>query len=681
MRKAFAIAGLVLLVSLLAYAPVGAGDDQVVLRAQGDRAAVSAQEERAVLRAQESEAVVRALLFYSETCPSCRTLRREMIPALYRKYGQQLHIKAIEITRHEAHYRWMEDALAAYEVPEAEAKVPILFIGEQYLVGPRIEDELPDLVQQGIDAGGIGYPPVPAPEDVPVPTARFMFFFSPTCPHCHYVEENVFPRIEAAYGEQVSWEAYDTSEEVYYRALLGLGELASLPGDARGVVPVVFVGDEYSLYSLLLGSAQIESFLEPALEWFLDIGGVGPPGWFDQLLELAETPMPDPTTLPPGTTEPTQTSSPATPTPNEAAAIHMAYFAEVGCSECDRVGNLLNVVRNRYPELVVHQFDIIEDIELNLCLSEALDVPEAQRHDAPAIFVGDDYLVDAEIQLDPLIGILESYRERGAEPVWESCDEDVEIPPPAPWWGVIVPGLIDGINPCAFATIVFFVSYLTLIERKGREIILVGVAFTVAIFLSYLGFGLLLRQVLASVIDLVGPILKPILNVLTALACVALAVLSYADYRKARRGRTRDMSLRLPDRLRRWINRTIRGSMNTGTLSRMVVASFLAGVVVSFVELTCTGQVYAPIILGLSNPAYQGRALLSLVVYCVAFVVPLVVVFISTYMGTGSRQLGVLLQRHTATVKLVTALLFIAISVWLLYDVLRVWGLIGPLIA
>lgn len=648
LSKTLAIAGLVALVSLIAFPPV---------------------------HAQEEEPVVRALLFYSETCPSCRVVRREVIPALYRKYGQQFRVKAIEITRHEAHYRWMQDALAAYEVPEGEGKVPILFIGDQYLAGSEIQAELPDLVQQGLDAGGIAYPPVPAPEGVPAPTARLVFFFSPSCPHCRNVEENVLPRVEAKYGEQVSWEAYDTSEEINYRALVALGELASLPGDARGAVPVVFIGDEYSLYSLMLGGARIESFLEPAVEWYLDIGGVGLPGWFGQLFELAESPITDPTT------QPTPTSPPATPTPNEAEAIHLAYFAEVGCSECDRVGNLLSVVENRFPSLVVHEFDLIDDFAINVCLSEALEVPEAQRHDAPAVFVGDDFLVDEEIQLDPLIAILEQYDEGGAEPVWDSCEGEVGIPPPAPWWAVIVPGLIDGINPCAFATVVFFVSYLTLIERKGREIILVGVAFTAAIFLSYLGFGIVLRQVLGSVIDLVGPILRPILNVLTALACVVLAVLSFADYRKARRGRVRDMSLRLPDRLRRWVNSTIRKSMNTRSLGRMLVASFLAGVIVSFVELTCTGQVYAPIILGLSNPANQGRALLSLIVYCLAFVVPLVVVFVSSYMGTGSRQLGVFLQRHTATVKLVTALLFIAISVWLLYDVLRVWGLVGPLIA
>jgi glutaredoxin-related protein len=187
LRKALSVAGLVALVSLLMLSPV---------------------------HAQEPAPVVHAYLFYSETCPTCQVVRRDVIPALYRQYGQQFRAKAIEITSSEANYRWMEDTLAAYDVPEGEGKVPILFIGDRYLVGAEIQAELPDLIQQGIDAGGVAYPAVPAPDDAPPPTARFMFFYSPTCPHCAYVEENVLPQIEAKYGEQVSWEAYDTSEEI-----------------------------------------------------------------------------------------------------------------------------------------------------------------------------------------------------------------------------------------------------------------------------------------------------------------------------------------------------------------------------------------------------------------------------------------------------------------------------------
>jgi cytochrome c biogenesis protein CcdA len=363
----------------------------------------------------------------------------------------------------------------------------------------------------------------------------------------------------------------------------------------------------------------------------------------------------------------------------ERPEIHMAYFAEVGCSECDRVSIALGHLQNQFPNLVIHEMDIFRDLSINLCLSERLDVLEEQRHDAPAVFVGSGYLVDRDIQYERLVELVSWYAATGAAATWETCPPEVRLPPPPPGWTVIVPGLIDGINPCAFATIVFFVSYLTLLERKGREILLVGLSFTLAVFLSYLAFGMLLREVFAGLVGLVGPVLRPILNLTIALFCLVLAVLSLADYRKARRGQVKDMALRLPDRLRRWVNAAVRRSMNAARFQRgaFVLASFVAGVVVSFIELACTGQVYVPIIQGLSNPAYRAQSTLALIVYCLAFIVPLVAVFVAAYTGTNSRQLGLVLQRHTATVKLATAVLFLGIGLWLTYDVLRIWGVIA----
>jgi cytochrome c biogenesis protein CcdA len=292
--------------------------------------------------------------------------------------------------------------------------------------------------------------------------------------------------------------------------------------------------------------------------------------------------------------------------------------------------------------------------------------------------VGSHYLVDTDVQYDRLVEMVSNYAQDGAEPTWEECGEEVELPPPPPWWAVILPGLVDGINPCAFATIVFFVSYLSLIERKGRDTILVGVAFTLAVFLSYLAFGMVLREILAGVIQRVGSVLRSVLNVLIALLCLVLAMFSYSDFRKARRGRVKDMALRLPDKLRRWVNATIRRSMQARTF---VIAAFVTGVVVSFIELTCTGQVYVPIILGLSRPGYRAQSLLALVVYCLAFVVPLVVVFVGSYMGTSSQRLGLLLRRHTANVKLATALVFLGIGAWLVYEVVREWVFLAPVVA
>jgi len=325
---------------------------------------------------------------------------------------------------------------------------------------------------------------------------------------------------------------------------------------------------------------------------------------------------------------------------------------------------------------VIHKLDILADVELNLCLSQRLDVPEEQQHDAPAVFVGNDCLVAKDVHYESLLGLVERYVQSGAEPTWETCQtQETELPPPPPWWAVILPGLGDGINPCAFATIIFFVSYLSLIERRGRDIIFVGIAFTLAVFLSYLAFGVILRELLSSLIAWTGPVLRPILNAIMAVLCIVLAILSLGDFLKARRGDSKEMTLRLPDKLRKWINATIRKSMRAETL---IAASFTAGVVISFIELACTGQVYVPIILGLSTPGYRGQALLSLVVYCLAFIVPLVVVFVISFMGTNSRKLGMFLQKHTASIKLITAMIFVAIGLWLIYETLRVWGILTP---
>jgi hypothetical protein len=55
---------------------------------------------------------------------------------------------------------------------------------------------------------------------------------------------------------------------------------------------------------------------------------------------------------------------------------------------------------------------------------------------------------------------------------------------------IILAGFINGCNPCAFATLIFFISYLTMVGRKRREIFLVGMGFSATVFVTYLLIGL-----------------------------------------------------------------------------------------------------------------------------------------------------------------------------------------------
>ena len=71
---------------------------------------------------------------------------------------------------------------------------------------------------------------------------------------------------------------------------------------------------------------------------------------------------------------------------------------------------------------------------------------------------------------------------------------------------VAAAGLVDGLNPCAFATLIFLVSYLAFVGRERREVLLVGLAFSLSVFVTYflVGLGLLRAFQSVSIVPLVG---------------------------------------------------------------------------------------------------------------------------------------------------------------------------------
>jgi cytochrome c biogenesis protein CcdA len=290
--------------------------------------------------------------------------------------------------------------------------------------------------------------------------------------------------------------------------------------------------------------------------------------------------------------------------------------------------------------------------------------------------VADKFLLGDEVRSRPIEALIAPYLSVGAQEPWAGWEAGKTTAEQAVierfrsfgLLTIVGAGLIDGINPCAFATLIFLLSYLSAFERKGRDLLATGAAFTLGVFLTYLGVGFGFLRFLASlsILNLVG---KWIYG-LTLVLCLALAWGSLTDYRKARQGRLQDMSLRLPDRLRGWAKALIRKGVG---MRRFVLGSFALGFGVSLVELACTGQVYLPtIIFVLGIPQWRTQASLALLIYNLVFIVPLVGVFLLVYWGTTSQQLTAWLTQRTAAIKLGTAVLFLLLAAWLGYSILTI---------
>jgi cytochrome c biogenesis protein CcdA len=223
---------------------------------------------------------------------------------------------------------------------------------------------------------------------------------------------------------------------------------------------------------------------------------------------------------------------------------------------------------------------------------------------------------------------------------------------------VILAGLLDGINPCAFTTLIFLLSYLAFMGRSRREILAIGISFSLAVFGTYYLIGLGLFRVLA--VTQAVPWMALALKWLLLTVLTAFSVLSLVDYFKVKAGKTSELILQLPDRFKQKIHRSIR----TQAKSTALIASSLGlGFLVSIFELACTGQVYFPTIAYLVQAQKQLSAYLMLGVYNLGFILPLLLVFYLTYTGIQSQRFAEVFRSHLSKVKLGLAIFFLGLAV------------------
>ena len=350
----------------------------------------------------------------------------------------------------------------------------------------------------------------------------------------------------------------------------------------------------------------------------------------------------------------------------------LVYFTAPGCPVCDRVDRLLEEAKREYPKLTVevHNIRKLRAMQMNEVLCERFGLPANRRLVAPALFAGAGALVKLDatpVALRELLARSESLGDESWAKVTEESltQADSALKRRDLTFGVVAfGGLVDGVNPCAFATIIFLLSYLQITRRSPRQVAQVGLAFIAGVFVSYFLLGLGLMEVLTRIQAVVGGFRRILNGFLAAFSLVILA-LNVRDGFLCLRGRMADMTLQLPGFLKGRVHSVIRhGSRH----AHFVIAAFIVGAVVSVIELACTGQVYLPIIgymQGQGGNLRTGLAYLTL--YNLMFVAPLFVIFSVACFGLTHAKLTDLLQRHAAAVKFCTAALFLFLFLFFVF--------------
>ncbi len=345
----------------------------------------------------------------------------------------------------------------------------------------------------------------------------------------------------------------------------------------------------------------------------------------------------------------------------------LAYYGEIGCAHCDLFMEKVLPAAEKAAGVRADAslFDILSADGFKRC-EEELALRGHSFTVFPVLIIGNNvYQGNAAID-ENLLPELSFFAKGGTYRDMQKPAGIPHTPFSLAFFPVLLAGLVDGINPCAFATMLFFMSWIALRGGGRRRMLASGIAFIAGVFFAYLGIGFGLFSIFRTASGLEW--VRIGVRYLFASLSLLFALLSLWDAVAIRRGRAADMMLQLPSGLKLLVHRAIRSTASTDRPFSLTISLsfFVTGSVVAFLELACTGQIYFPAIAYMLQSGGAKSQVLWLFLYNTAFIVPLGCVLALCLAGVEQTNIREWFSRNLFISKLLIALFFmlLAILVW-----------------
>ena len=212
-------------------------------------------------------------------------------------------------------------------------------------------------------------------------------------------------------------------------------------------------------------------------------------------------------------------------------------------------------------------------------------------------------------------------------------------------WGIVTSSaFLDGLNPCAFAVLLFFIGFLFTLKKTRAKIWQMGLVYIGAIFLAYLLIGLGIAQAIVisgapHLMAKIGAYLVIGLGVIQLLGIVFPA---------------------FPIRLR--IPLDTKATLEKWMYKATLPASFIGGFLVGLCTFPCSGGIYVAIIGMLAAQSTATQGAFWMLWYNLIFVSPLFILLLLSSNHKATEKLQNLEQAETTRIKLLIGAFMIALG-------------------
>ncbi len=353
----------------------------------------------------------------------------------------------------------------------------------------------------------------------------------------------------------------------------------------------------------------------------------------------------------------------------QKTARRIVYLDLIGCEVCDQVKDygVLEGLEAQGVQITVYEV-MREPLKADQ-YAYAYDISGGRA--APIIFAGDTYF-------------------RGADEIVEAYDNgdiyyhaqyplrdisDYEAGDYSFLTGlafIILTGLLDGINPCAIAMLLMFITMIGF-TKSTKIMLTVSFSYITAVFVAYffIGLGFLtFLSVSRSMFDNISLVLYSFFSLLT----LFLAGLTFYDYFMTKNEKYENVKNQLPRFIRRFNERLMQKmtSILEEKKGKRQVVWFVAipafiGLLVGVTEAACTGQIYVAVLASLEANMQPGIDIIKvfyLLVFNLMFIMPLIIIAVLAIKSKNTMAIANSMRVHLSKIKLATAIFFLFMAIY-----------------
>ncbi len=338
-----------------------------------------------------------------------------------------------------------------------------------------------------------------------------------------------------------------------------------------------------------------------------------------------------------------------------AQTVDVIFFYGKGCPHCSNAEEHLELMSEKYSDLNIIYLEVNENVDYIMQLYGLYGVPQNMRGGVPILFIGEDYLFGDTFIINQIEPLYLQCRVKNCSLITLASNEQAnEID--FSFNSLILLAFADAVNPCELAVLIILMTAI-LTQNPGKKLkaLQAGLAFSLAIFLMYAVFGILIISGFKFLSDSLN-ISNTFFFSALALLAIILGILNLKDAVWYGGG---GFIMEVPQKWRPKMKSLIQGTTS-------VKGAFLVGLIVSLFLTPCTAGPYF-VAAGMLSPFPWIISMPYFLIYMLIFISPMVVITILTYFGFAKvEDMGGWRERNLKKLHLIAGLIMLGIGLLML---------------